>query len=110
MLNDVMRFTIIDPNGGVSFVAPCRTMEALVAGCAAIMIAPWMIKDAGWLQNPVSPFLNSVFPNPYIHVSFERDYAAMMRHYEGLKSNSQIPLEVTVRGGALSGLKLVELP
>jgi hypothetical protein len=34
MLNDVMRFTIIDATGGVSFVAPCRTMEALVAGCA----------------------------------------------------------------------------
>jgi hypothetical protein len=34
MLNDVMRFTIIDDRGGVSFVAPCRTMEALVAACA----------------------------------------------------------------------------
>ena len=34
MLNDVMRFTIIDARGGVSFVAPCRTMEALVAACA----------------------------------------------------------------------------
>ena len=34
MLNDVMRFTIIDATGGVSFVAPCRTMEALVAACA----------------------------------------------------------------------------
>ena len=30
-----MRFTIIDARGGVSFVAPCRTMEALVAGCAS---------------------------------------------------------------------------
>jgi hypothetical protein len=35
LLNDVMRFTIIDASGGVSFVAPCRTMEALVAACAA---------------------------------------------------------------------------
>jgi|SRR5579871_5497068 len=34
MLNDVMRFTVIDNRGGVSFVAPCRTMEALVAACA----------------------------------------------------------------------------
>jgi hypothetical protein len=34
VLNDVMRFTIIDGAGAVSFVAPCRTMEALVAGCA----------------------------------------------------------------------------
>ena len=34
MLNDVKRFTIIDARGAVSFVAPCRTMEALVAACA----------------------------------------------------------------------------
>jgi hypothetical protein len=33
VLNDVMRFTIIDSEGNVSFVAPCRTMEALVAAC-----------------------------------------------------------------------------
>lgn len=34
MLNDVMRFTIIDRRATVSFVAPCRAMEALVAACA----------------------------------------------------------------------------
>ena len=75
-----------------------------IAACAAVMIAPWMIKNAVWLDNPVSPFLNQVFPNPYIHVSFEKDYARLMRHYEGLRSQRDIPLEVTVRGGALGGL------
>ncbi len=30
-----MRFTVIDPRGRVSFVAPCSTLEALVAGCAS---------------------------------------------------------------------------
>jgi len=34
MMNDVMRFTVIDNRGGVSFVAPCRMLEALVASCA----------------------------------------------------------------------------
>ncbi len=33
--NDVMRFTVIDDAGGVSFIAPCRTLDALVAACAA---------------------------------------------------------------------------
>jgi len=75
----------------------------LVAACATLMIAPWMIKNALWLDNPVSPFLNQVFPNPYIHVAFEKDYARHMRHY-ALKSDWEIPLEVTVRGGALCGL------
>ncbi len=76
----------------------------VVATCAAVMIAPWMIKNAVWFHNPVSPFLNSVFPNPDIHISFEKEYAANMRHYEGLKSASEIPLELTVRGGLLGGL------
>ncbi len=30
-----MRFTVIDPRGRVSFVAPCSTLEALVAACAS---------------------------------------------------------------------------
>lgn len=29
-----MRFTVIDEGGGVSFVAPCLALEALVAACA----------------------------------------------------------------------------
>jgi hypothetical protein len=34
LLNDVMRFTVVEVRGTVSFVAPCRIMEYLVAGCA----------------------------------------------------------------------------
>ncbi len=30
-----MRFTVIDAHSRVSFVGPCRALEALVAGCAA---------------------------------------------------------------------------
>ena len=30
-----MRFTVIDPRGRVSFVAPCSALEALVAACAS---------------------------------------------------------------------------
>ncbi len=29
-----MRFTIIDPNGTVSFIAPCNGLKALVAACS----------------------------------------------------------------------------
>ncbi|PZR99041.1 MAG: hypothetical protein DLM69_07800 [Candidatus Chloroheliales bacterium] len=31
----VMRFTVIDPNGTVSFVAPCNGLKALVAACSS---------------------------------------------------------------------------
>src|SRR5688572_16810260 len=33
-MNDVMRFTVVDPFGTVSFVAPCTALEALVAACS----------------------------------------------------------------------------
>lgn len=31
----VMRFTVIDPSGTVSFVAPCNSLKALVAACSS---------------------------------------------------------------------------
>jgi len=68
------------------------------------MVAPWMAKNWIWLNNPVSPFFNSLFPNPYVHVSFEKTYGRMMRNYPGLESHRDIPLEVTVRGNVLCGL------
>jgi len=75
----------------------------VVTAWAAIMIAPWMIKNAVWLGNPVSPFLSEFFPNPYIHLSVLKDYTEYLRHYD-LTSNREIPLEVTVRGALLCGL------
>lgn len=77
----------------------------LVVGiCAAAMMVPWMAKNALWLDNPFSPFFNSIFPNPYVYISFEKQYAQHMRHYGELKSLWEYPLELTVRGGRLCGL------
>lgn len=53
-----------------------------VTGAAAMIALPWLIKDWLWLGDPVSPFLNRVFPNPYIHVQFEDSYRNYFRHYE----------------------------
>ncbi len=60
---------------------------ATVVGLAALMAAPWLIKNRLWLGNPVSPFLNRVFPNPYTHVTFEDEYRRYFRSYDlpGLK-------------------------
>lgn len=72
--------------------------------CALIPVVPWVAKNWIWLNNPFSPFFNRWFPNPYVHVSFEQEYAHHMRNYPGLKSHWEIPLEVTVRGTVLCGL------
>lgn len=49
-----------------------------VAVCSAVQVAPWMIKDWIWVKNPVAPFCNSWFPNPFIYVSFENLYRTIM--------------------------------
>jgi hypothetical protein len=77
---------------------------ALVSGGVALLAGPWMLKNWIWLGNPFSPFFNSLFPNPYIHVGFEKTYAYFMRHYAGISGYGDLPLALTVKGDALCGL------
>lgn len=74
----------------------------VVAGCAAVMILPWMARNAVWWQNPVAPLFNSFFPNPYVHQWFEREYKLSMMTY-ALPTRWMIPWEVTVQGQTLGG-------
>jgi hypothetical protein len=48
-----------------------------VAGAAAALVAPWMLKDWFWMGNPVVPFGNAWFPNPHIYIAFEQMYRAL---------------------------------
>ena len=66
----------------------------LPAACVAV---PWLLKNAIWLHNPVSPFLNRIFPNPYVHVSLEDFYRGYLAHY-GLQSLKPLFWIVTVTG------------
>ena len=70
---------------------------AVVAGCAFLLVAPWVAKNWVWMHNPVAPFFNRNFPNPYVTVDFEEDYKSYFRTYD-LASRWQIPMEVTTRG------------
>ncbi len=74
---------------------------AVVAACAGLLIAPWMIKDWLWYHNPVAPFFNHWFPNQYVTSSFEADYRFKLAH-PNLPSLWQVPLQVTTFG-SLSG-------
>jgi Dolichyl-phosphate-mannose-protein mannosyltransferase len=75
---------------------------AVVAGCALLLIVPWIVKNWLWVHNPVSPFFNSWFPNPYVTTSFEAEYREYLTHYE-LSSLREIPMQVTTYG-RLSGV------
>jgi hypothetical protein len=74
----------------------------LVAGLAALGIAPWILKNYLWFHNPFAPFFNQLFPNPYFTPAFEREYSSSLLLY-GLHSRWEIPLQLAI-GGSLSGL------
>jgi hypothetical protein len=74
----------------------------VVSAIAIACILPWMVKN--WIEvvNPVSPLANRMFPNPYVHVSFEDSWRAHLANYD-LTSRAQIPLQVTVQGDHVEG-------
>lgn len=74
-----------------------------LSGAAAPFIVPWVVRNAVWWHNPLAPFFNNWFPNPYIQYWFELDYRRHMKMYS-LTSWTQIPLEVTMQGASLNGL------
>lgn len=69
---------------------------------AASCIAGWMVKNWIEVTNPVSPLANSMFPNPYVHISFEDSWRKHLSNYD-LASRWQIPLQVTVQGDHVEG-------
>ena len=77
---------------------------AVLAACALVMIVPWVAKN--WIQigNPCAPFFNKYFPNPYVHISFEREYRESLAHWNGVTDWRDIPVEATLRGGKLQGV------
>jgi hypothetical protein len=71
---------------------------------AAVMIAPWVLRNWIWVGNPFAPFLNAWFPNPYYHAGMEKIYVDAFNQYLGIKHNWEIPLQLTMRGGLVTGL------
>ena len=74
----------------------------VVSLIALACIVPWMIKDWIEVANPVSPLANRLFPNPYVHISFEDNWRKYLSNYD-LASRWQIPLQLTVQGDHLEG-------
>ncbi|MGB7763051.1 MAG: hypothetical protein WBL61_24670 [Bryobacteraceae bacterium] len=70
---------------------------AVVAAFAFLLVAPWVLKNWIWMHNPLAPFFNSYFPNPYVTIYFEEDYKSYFRIYD-LASRWQIPVDTTVHG------------
>ncbi len=76
---------------------------AITAACAFVLIAPWMIKDWIVVGNPVAPFFNAVFRNPYMYPLIESEYRYSMARFNQV-AYRDIPMEICVRGYKLIGL------
>ena len=91
------------PLGAVLFVAMqrrWRTATLIIAG-AALMIAPWMLRDLVLTGNPFAPLMNSVFPNAYMHIATEQELASNLRSLGGI-APWQVPWELAF-GDRLTG-------
>ena len=76
----------------------------LTAAAGAFLVLPTLVKNSVVVHNPVSPFFNRLFPNPYVHVTFEDEYREQQRTYRVIHSLWEIPWQVTVSGEKLQGL------
>lgn len=77
---------------------------APVALAALVMITPWLARNAIYYENPLAPFFNAWFPNPYQDPGFEQVYRRVMRTYHQINSPGQIPRQALYRGDIVQGL------
>ena len=80
-----------------------RSLIALTTS-ALLLVAPWILRNAIWVGNPFAPFFNAWFPNPYYHTGMEKIYVDGLKHYLGIKSHWEIPLQLTLRGSLVTGV------
>ena len=76
----------------------------VISAAAAILILPTLVKNTIVVHNPMAPFFNRLFPNPYVHVSLEEEILEHFRTYTTIQSAWEIPWQLTVAGGKLQGL------
>ena len=74
----------------------------LVACCA--IEAVWLGRNWIWYGNPIIPFGDGLFPNRYVHASFETEYRQDLAHFSGLSLSPSLFLETTVRGFISQGI------
>ncbi len=81
----------------------------IASAAAAAMALPWLLKNWLWMDNPLSPFYNRVFRNPYVHITFEDNWREVFRTYllPSLKPLFRIVTVTGETGGQLGPLFLL---
>ena len=81
-----------------------RLKPALITTvAAAVLVCPWLIRNYVYTGNPVAPFFNRWFPNPYFYPDWERTYRSDLRNWGNLKG-LEVATEPLVRGERAQGL------
>ena len=96
----------------VFVLAQRRTRAAaIVALGAALVMAPWLIRNTVLTGNPVAPLADWLFPNPYFHVATEHELAAALRPPASIKPWS-MPWQLAFGDGLVGtfGPLLLALP
>lgn len=75
-----------------------------LAGPAALLAGPWMLRNWLWSGNPFAPFLNRWFPNAFFHPGLEKGYLENLRHYWNIQHGWQVPLHLSVIGYPLDSI------
>lgn len=90
--------------GVLLYLAARRLWRAALvfAAAAALVAAPWLVRNALWCGNPLAPFFNAWFPNHYFHSVSEQVLLGSLS--AGHVPAATLPLELTVRGRTLQGL------
>ncbi|MDQ6758966.1 MAG: glycosyltransferase family 39 protein [Acidobacteriota bacterium] len=77
---------------------PCATVTLT----ALAVMSPWIVKNAAVVHNPVAPFANHFFPNPFLYPSTEHEYIQSVSSPDGLTALNW-PYQITTRGGLTQG-------
>lgn len=72
----------------------------LPAGSA---VAPWVLKNWILFGNPLAPFANRWFPNPYLSPLFEEDYRHAMAHFSGTDNLLEMAVRFVLTGREVGG-------
>jgi hypothetical protein len=74
---------------------------ALLAAGALPAVAPWLVRNIVVARNPLAPFANALFPNPYFHLLGERTLATNLAAF-GQVAPLDVPWQLAF-GDGLSG-------
>lgn len=77
---------------------------AMACAFAAVCSLPWLLRSFWQFGNPLIPFANAWFPNPYVHRSFEIEYSKALSLYPDIASRWQLPWKWAVEGSAVGGI------